>query len=177
MVINARIGVLDSEEALCNVSYWDHGKFIPNTFEISLGSNMVYLDNENRIRISKNVPIKCFYNESNPLIMNICELFGKEFINEAVSMILSGSKFIETDKNFSYKIDPDLVFNSSRSVKFPKRNVEVSLSIYRFECSIWIPSANLFEDKSEYVAMDDSNMYPIWKDLKNKNNEQLQFTF
>ena len=177
MVIDTRIGVLDSKKVLCNVSYWDQGEFIPNTFEISLFSNMIYLDNENRLRISKNKPVSCFYNEINSSIESICELFGKKFIDESVSMILSGSKFIETDKYFSYKIDPDIKFNSGRSVKFSKRNVEVSLSIYRFKCSIWIPSANLFEDKSEYIAMDDSDMYPIWKDLKNKNDKQLQFEF
>lgn len=177
MVIDVKTGVLDSEKALCNVSYWDRGKFIPNTFEISLCSNMIYLDNENRLRISKNKPVRCIYNETNPSIESICELFGKKFIDESVSMILSGSKFIETDKYFSYKIDPDIKFNSGRSVKFSKRNVEVSLSSYRFKCNIWIPSVNLFEDESQYISIDDSIMYPIWKDLKNKNDGQLQFDF
>lgn len=168
MIIDVRKAIVHIENSLIMMTYYDHGKLIPDSFSSKFEFECL-IDRENIMRLYEISPILTSIENNTDIFHNGIE----NYVKTAVKDIFSGIKLKQIDEN-NFIIDEDV---GSRRHYSKERNSELII-VGLDNISIWSPTKCLFYDKdNDSFPINTEFLVPVWEDIKTKRNKQLELPF
>lgn len=182
MDIAVRSGKLKIGSMFIMIGYWDKGKFLYDSLNVSFRSNC-FIDKNNLIRFYQNndfsSDVLTLVLDSDKEKSEFRELNSKfndkvlDVIRHGIKQILSGLKVIEIDNN-TFEYDPQIKI-SHRKLNISQRNSNITLiGIENFE--IWSPTKELvFDENLDYSHISDEKLMPVYQSKKSEHQLELSF--